>query len=34
MTGTLLTHTTREDLAPQWQPAWDTMNRLTGDATF
>ena len=34
MTGTLLTRTDRNHLAPQWQPAWETLNRLTGDATF
>lgn len=34
MTDTLFTRTGRTDLAPQWQPAWDTLNKLTGDATF
>ena len=34
MSETLFTRTVRDQLAPQWQPAWDTMNRLTGDATF
>ena len=34
MTDTLLTRTGRENLAPEWQPAWDTLNGLTGDATF
>ena len=34
MTDTLFTRTDRNDLAPQWQPAWDTLNKLTGDATF
>jgi alkylhydroperoxidase family enzyme len=24
----------RAALAPQWQPGWDTLNKLTGDATF
>jgi alkylhydroperoxidase family enzyme len=34
MSDTVFTRTDREQLAPQWQPAWDTMHRLTGDATF
>lgn len=34
MTDTLFTRTPRAALAPQWQPAWDTMQQLTGDATF
>lgn len=34
MSDTLFTRTDRDHLAPQWQPAWDTLNRLTGDATF
>ena len=34
MTDTLLTHINREQIAPQWQPAWDMLNKLTGDATF
>ena len=34
MTQTLLTRIPRERLAPQWQPAWDTLNELTGSATF
>jgi alkylhydroperoxidase family enzyme len=34
MSDTLLTRTDRDHLAPQWQPAWDTLTRLTGDATF
>lgn len=34
MTDTLFTRTARNELAPAWQPAWDTLNRLTGDATF
>ncbi len=34
MTDTLFTRTGRAHLAPQWQPAWDTLNKLTGDATF
>ena len=34
MTDTLFTRTDRDRLAPEWQPAWDTLNKLTGDATF
>lgn len=34
MTPTLFTGSDRENLAPEWQPAWDTMHQLTGDATF
>lgn len=34
MTDTLFTRTPRAALAPQWQPAWDTLQKLTGDATF
>jgi alkylhydroperoxidase family enzyme len=34
MTDTLFTHTDRNHMAPQWQPAWDMLNQLTGDATF
>jgi alkylhydroperoxidase family enzyme len=34
MTATLLTRTARDQLAPEWRPAWDTLHRLTGDATF
>ena len=34
MTDTLFTRTDRDHLAPEWQPAWDTLNKLTGDATF
>jgi alkylhydroperoxidase family enzyme len=34
MTDTLFTQIDRNRLAPPWQPAWDTMNKLTGDATF
>jgi len=31
---TLFTPIDRAHLAPEWQPAWDTLNKLTGDATF
>jgi alkylhydroperoxidase family enzyme len=34
MTDTLLTRTGRNQMAPQWRPAWDMLNKLTGDATF
>jgi alkylhydroperoxidase family enzyme len=34
MTDTLLTRTDRDHLAPEWQPAWDMLHKLTGDATF
>jgi alkylhydroperoxidase family enzyme len=34
MTDTLFTRTPRNDMAPQWQPACDMLNKLTGDATF
>ena len=34
MTDTLMTRTQRAQLAPQWQPAWDMLNGLTGSATF
>lgn len=34
MPDTLLTRTPRDAIAPQWQPAWDAMKSLTGDATF
>jgi alkylhydroperoxidase family enzyme len=34
MTETLMTRTERAQLAPQWQPAWDMLNGLTGSATF
>jgi alkylhydroperoxidase family enzyme len=34
MTDTLFTRTPRAALAQQWHPAWDTMQKLTGDATF
>jgi alkylhydroperoxidase family enzyme len=31
---TLFTHIDRDHLAPEFQPAWDALHRLTGDATF
>lgn len=34
MTDTLFTRIDRNHLAPQWQPAWEFLNKLTGDATF
>jgi alkylhydroperoxidase family enzyme len=34
MTDTLFTRTGRNQMAPQWLVAWDTLNQLTGDATF
>ncbi len=34
MTDTLFTRIDRDRMAPQWRPAWDTLNQLTGDATF
>ncbi len=34
MSETLFTRIGRQQLAPDWQPAWDTLNKLTGDATF
>ena len=34
MTDTAFTRTARGDLAIEWQGAWDTLHRLTGDATF
>ncbi len=34
MTETLFTRDDRDAMAPQWRPAWDMLNRLTGDATF
>jgi alkylhydroperoxidase family enzyme len=33
MTDTLFSRTDRSGLGP-WQPAWDTLHGLTGDATF
>jgi len=34
MSATLLTRIPRERLGPQWLAAWDTLNELTGSATF
>jgi alkylhydroperoxidase family enzyme len=34
MTDTLFTRYDRNHMQPQWQPAWDILNKLTGDATF
>ncbi len=34
MSETLLTRIPRERLEPRWQPAWDTLQQLTGSATF
>lgn len=34
MTDTTFTRIPRADLAAEWQGAWDTLHRLTGDATF
>ncbi len=34
MSETPFTRITRDRLAPEWQPAWDTLHKLTGDATF
>jgi alkylhydroperoxidase family enzyme len=34
MTDTLFTRTRREYMAPEWQPACDMLDKLTGDATF
>jgi alkylhydroperoxidase family enzyme len=34
MTDTPFTRIPRNDLAPQWHLAWDTLNGLTGSATF
>ena len=31
---TLFTRIDRDHMAPQWRPAWDMLNKLTGDATF
>ncbi len=33
-TDTLFTHMHRNDMPAQWRPAWDMLNKLTGDATF
>ena len=34
MTDTLFTRTSREPLPAAYQPAWDMLHKLTGDATF
>jgi alkylhydroperoxidase family enzyme len=34
MIDTLFTRTRREDMAQAWRPAYDTLQKLTGDATF
>ncbi len=34
MSDTSFTRIGRDRLAPEWQPAWDTLHKLTGDATF
>ena len=34
MTDTTFTRIGRDQLASEWQGAWDTLHRLTGDATF
>lgn len=34
MSNTQLTSIPREQLDSKWLPAWDTLNRLTGSATF
>jgi alkylhydroperoxidase family enzyme len=34
MTDTLFTRIDRSHLAAEWQPAWDMLDKLTGDATF
>lgn len=34
MTDTLFTRCGRDELAGDWRPAWDMLDRLTGDATF
>lgn len=34
MSETLLTRIPRERIDPQWRPAWDMLNGLTGSATF
>ena len=32
--NTLFTRMPRAQMAPEWQGAWDMLNKLTGDATF
>lgn len=34
MTDTLFTRLDREQMASDWRPAWDMLQKLTGDATF
>lgn len=34
MDATLLSRIPRDRLDPQWRPAWDKLNELTGSATF
>ena len=34
MSETHMTRIGRDHLDPKWQPAWDTLNSLTGSATF
>ena len=34
MTDTLFTRTPRSEIDAPWQPAWDMLHKLTGDATF
>lgn len=34
MPDTLLARVPRQQLDPRWQPAWETLNQLTGSATF
>jgi alkylhydroperoxidase family enzyme len=34
MSETLLTRIPRDQLEPRWQQAWETLNQLTGAATF
>ncbi len=34
MTDTLLNRVPRSKMDPQWHPAWDMLNKLTGSATF
>lgn len=34
MPNTLLARIPRQQLDPRWQQAWETLNRLTGSATF
>jgi alkylhydroperoxidase family enzyme len=34
MSETLFTRVPRDRIPPEWQPAWDMLNQLTGSATF